>query len=179
MSKPAVQYCILSAVSPKKSEIRLSPNGCVTAAIKRSKTLTEINSTNGSINMESIRKMPILPKEFLMSTLPATARSNPPDKKPPTIGIPLPMAYFAARRTTPSYIAVVIPCKVKNIPKTETHTPIIHLLILLKNAVNFPIFSSFVRLLAMENKRIVTLKGKTTDFIVETIVPEKKATAGR
>ena len=113
-----------------------------------------------------------------MRILPATARSNPPDKNPPTIGIPFPIAYFAALRTIPSYVVLVMPCKVKNNPKTETQMPISHLLILLKNALNLLIFSSFVRFDAIEKAIIVTVKGKTTVEITETIVVEKKATAG-
>ena len=114
-----------------------------------------------------------------MSMLPATARSKPPDKKPPTIGIPLPIAYFAVLRTTPSYVADVMPCRVKKIPNAEMQMPIIHLLILLKNALNLLIFNSFVRFPAIENAIIVIVSGKTTVYIVETIVVEKNATAGR
>ena len=99
---PAVQYCKFVAVSPKKSEIRPSPNGCVIAAVNRNNKLTEINNINGSKSTEISKNIPNTPREFLMRILPATARSNPPDKKPPTIGTPFPIAYFIARRTTPS-----------------------------------------------------------------------------
>ena len=72
-----------------------------------------------------------------------------------------------------------MPCKVKNNPNTDTETPINHLLILLKNALNLLIFSSFVRFDAIEKAIIVTVSGKTTVEITETIVVEKKDTAGR
>ena len=60
----------------------------------------------------------------------------------------------------------------------DTQTPIIHLLILLKNAVNLLIFNSFVRLLAMENATISIVIGKTTVCIMDTIVVAKNPTAG-
>ena len=111
--------------------------------------------------------------------LPATARSKPPERNPPTMGTPLPIAYFAARRTIPSVVAAVIPCKVKNNPNTDTHTPIIHLFILLKKALNLLIFNSFVKFPAKEKAIIVIVSGKTTLDKTDTIEVEKKATAGR
>ena len=72
-----------------------------------------------------------------------------------------------------------MPCKVKKIPKTDTQTPIIHLLMLLKNALNLLIFSSFERFPAMEKQIIVIVNGKTSEVIIDTIFVEKKATAGR
>ena len=101
-SKLAVQYCKFPAVSSKKSDILLSPKGCVIAAVNRNMMFTAASITTGSNNTEIIKKMPKLPKEFLIKTLPATAKSNPPDKNPPTIGMPFPMAYFAALRAIPS-----------------------------------------------------------------------------
>ena len=56
--------------------------------------------------------------------------------------------------------------------------PIIHLLILLKNAVNLLILSSLDRFAAIEKAIIVTVNGKTMDEIAETIKSLKNATAG-
>ena len=125
-----------------------------------------------------MRKILRLPREFLMRMLPATARSNPPDKKPPTMGTPVPIAYFAALLVIPSYAAEVSPCTVKNNPNTETLTPIIHLFILLKKAEKLLSFNSFDRFPAMENAIIVNVSGRTTAETIETIVVLRKATAG-
>ena len=57
--------------------------------------------------------------------------------------------------------------------------PMIHLLILLKNAVNFPIFNSLVRFVAIDRTKIHTVIGNTTEWITVTILLAKKATAGR
>ena len=178
-SKPAVAYCIFPAVSSKKSEIRLSPNGCVIAAVKRNITLTLINNISGSNSTATIKKILILPNAFLIKILPATAKSKPPDKKPPTIGTPLPIAYFIARRTMPSCVAAVIPCNVKNNPNTDTQMPISHLFMLLKNAENLLIFNSFVKFPAIEKAIIVIVKVNTMLRTTETIVFVKKATVGR
>ena len=50
---------------------------------------------------------------------------------------------------------------------------------LLKNALNFVIFSSFDKFPAKEKQIIVIVKGKTTAVITDTMFVEKKATAGR
>ena len=57
--------------------------------------------------------------------------------------------------------------------------PIIHLLILLKNAVNLLIFNSFVKFPVKENTIIVTVIGNTTPLIKDTIFVAKNPTAGR
>ena len=125
-----------------------------------------------------MRKILRLPREFLINTLPAIARSNPPERKPPTMGTPVPIAYFAALRVMPSYVAEVSPCTVKKMPNTETQTPMIHLLILLKKAEKLFSFNSLDRFPATENAMMVSVSGKTTAETTETMVVLKKATAG-
>ena len=97
-----VQKFKFAAVSPKKSEIRLSPIGCAMAETNRSNKFNAINKRSGSKTTEIIKNIPKFPKEFLIKTLPAIAKSKPPDRNPPIIGTPFPIAYFAARRITPS-----------------------------------------------------------------------------
>ena len=57
--------------------------------------------------------------------------------------------------------------------------PISHLFVLLKKAVNFPIFNSFVILDAIDKTMITIVIGSTNAYIMDTIFVEKKATAGR
>ena len=70
--------------------------------------------------------MAMIPKAFLIKTLPATIMSNPSFKNPPTIGIEFDIAYFAAFMLTPSKVAEVKPCVVVKIANTVTDMPIIH-----------------------------------------------------
>ena len=123
--------------------------------------------------------IPHEPTEFLMSTLPATTRSNPLPKKPPMMGTELLTAYFAALKERPSYVAEVMPCTVKKTVKAASATPSTHLMTLANSAEKFCSRTCALILPTMCSTQMREASGKTMPATTETIPSLKNSTAGR
>lgn len=120
--------------------------------------------------MNSNAKTQEIPIAFLIKTLPAIIKSKPSLRNPPINGMLLEMVYLTALIDIPSNVALVIPCKVKNIPKTLQLRPIIHLIIEEKKSLNL---SSLINLEKQEiTPKIVTIftKGNKT-YVKIFIIP--------
>ena len=123
-------------------------------------------------------KMQQEPSEFLTSTLPAIRMSNPPLKKPPIMGTVLPIAYFAARKEKPSYVAEVMPCTVKKTVNTVSEMPSTYLMMLFASALKFFSFISSLMFPTLSKTQMSTTSGKTIPETMRTIISLRNSTAG-
>ena len=120
-----------------KSEILGSEIGSIIAAVNFNKIENTPKLNNGLIIIKNSTNNTETPIVFLIKTLPATTKSKPSFKKPPTIGIELEIANFATLIEMPSKCALVIPCIDTKKPKTKIVKPKIHLIIPVKKSENF------------------------------------------
>ena len=177
-SSPATKNPQSEARRDKKAEMR-PPTGSAMAAHSLRKSWKAAKSNTGRRMAPNKRKTAKHPSAFLMSALPASTSSAPPERKPPTMGTEPETRYFAARREMPSYCAAAMPCTVRNIPRMPRASPIIHLLTLLKKSPSFAVLTSSERLPANARTMTATDVGRTTEVNISHTAPERKATAGR
>ena len=133
---------------------------------------------SGAANTMTSKAIPHEPTAFLMSTLPAITRSKPLPRKPPIIGTELLIAYFAALKDNPSYVADVIPCTVRKTVNAASVIPSVHLIIPAKNAEKFFTLISLLMLPTIFKTKMSPASGKIADVIIPTTASLKKSTAG-